>query len=379
MSRETKIIGLCLLLVVILALSFGAGYNFGVGAQTTQAQDLDIVSEVWDTIFRDYVERDRLDSGTLSQGAIKGMVEALDDPYTAYLGVEAYKLSMAGLEGEFEGIGAHIGIKDEQLMIIAPIADSPAARAGIRAGDKVLEVNGRLTSEISLAEAVLTIRGPEGTTVSLLIIHQDETAPELIEIVRARIEVPSVHFNMEGDVAYINIIQFSERTDEEIISALQNIVEEEASGLVLDLRSNAGGLLPIVVDVASHFLDEGVVAHVVDNEGGRTTWSVRSTTLRTDLPMVVLVDSFTASGGEVLAGALQDYRRATVAGTRTYGKGSVNLLHQLKDGSGLYITTARWLTPNGRLIEGEGLDPDYVLGLEGEAAIQWAIDFLKGR
>jgi carboxyl-terminal processing protease len=372
MSRATKIVGLCLLLVAIIALSFGGGYALGTRAQPSQVQGLNVVAQAWDIIFEEYVDRDSLDSSVLSQGAIKGMVEALDDPYTSYVDAETYELGMASLEGKFEGIGAQVAIKDEQLMIIAPIADSPAAKAGIKAGDKILEINGQSTLEMSLAEAVLDIRGPQGTSVRLLILHEGETEPELIEIVRAEIELTSVHFEMREDIAYINISHFSERTNEELTSAIRDIA---ATGIILDLRSNPGGLLQAVVDVASHFLDEGVVVYVVDNQGKRTAWSIQPTTVTTDLPIVVLVDSYTASGGEVLAGALQDYARATIAGTRTFGKGSVNVLHELKDGSGLYVTTARWLTPNGRLIEGEGLIPDFELGEED--AIQWAIDYLK--
>ena len=156
-----------------------------------------------------------------------------------------------------------------------------------------------------------------------------------------------------------------------------SITEETATGIILDLRSNPGGLLQAVVDIASYFLKEGVVVNVVDNQGKHTATMVKHNGITTDLPLVVLVDSYSASGSEVLAGALQDYGRAVIAGTTTYGKGSVNILRQLKDGSGLYITTARWLTPQGRLIEGEGISPDYELELEGEDAIQWAIAYLK--
>ena len=325
----------------------------------------------------DYVDKDRLDTSTLSQAAIKAIVEALDDPYTAYLDAEIYQLSLGNLEGKFEGIGAHVAVKDEQLTIIAPIAGSPAAKAGIKAGDKILGINGRTTSEMSLAEAVLNIRGPKGVSVRLLILHQDETKPEEIEIVRAEIELPSVKSEMMGDIGYINITYFSERTDEELSSALTSITQKAATGIILDLRSNPGGLLEAVVDVASHFLKEGVVVSVVDSQGKHTALTVKPSRVATDLPLVVLVDSYSASGSEVLAGALQDYARATIAGTKTYGKGSVCVLRRMKDGSGLNITTARWLTPNGRLIEGEGLSPDYELELTGEDAIQWAIDCLK--
>jgi len=377
MSKTMKIMIISLLSGILLALSFGAGCTLGVKTSPNSDLGLEIVEEAWSILFHDYVDRDKLDTSTLSQAAIKGMVEALDDPYTSYLDAETYQLSLSSLEGKFEGIGAQVGIRDEQLMIIAPIADSPAAKAGIRAGDTILEINGRATSEMSLAEAVLNIRGTKGTPVTLLILHQDETKPEAIEIVRAEIELPSVKFEMRGDIAYINITYFSQRTGKELSLVLRDITQEAPIGIILDLRSNPGGSLEAVVDVASHFLTEGVVVNVVDSQGKYTTMIVKHNEITTDLPLVILVDSYTASGSEVLAGALQDYARATLAGTRTYGKGSVNILRQLKDGSGLYITTARWLTPNGRLIEGEGLYPDYELELEGDDVIQWAWDYLK--
>jgi len=376
MSKTIKIL-ITLSLVVILALAFGGGYALGTGALPSPDQGLDSVEEAWHIIFSDYVDKDKLSTTTLSQAAIKGMVEVLDDPYTSYLDAETYQLGLSSLEGKFEGIGAHVTVKDNQLMIIAPIAGSPAAKAGIKAGDKILEINGRSTAEMSLAEAVLIIRGPKGTSVRLLILHQDETKPEEIEIVRAEIDVPSVQFEMKGDIAYLKISSFSKRTSEELSPVLEGITREAATGIILDLRSNPGGLLQAVVDVASHFLKQGVVVSVVDSQGKHTALAVKPNRVVTDLPLVVLVDSYTASGGEVLAGALQDYTRAVIAGTKTFGKGSVNVLRQLKDGSGLSITTARWLTPNGRLIEGEGLSPDYELELAGEDAIQWAMDYLK--
>ena len=377
MLKRMKIMVITLLLAVSLALSFGAGCALGTNATPSIDLGLGVVKEVWDIIFEDYVDRDRLDTGKMSQAAIKGMVEALDDPYTSYLDPDAYQMSLSSLKGKFEGIGAYVGIRDEQLMIIAPISDSPAAKAGIRAGDIILKIDGESASGMSLEEAVLHIRGPKGTPVSLLILHQGETEPGEIVIVRAEIEVPSVRFEMREDIAYININHFSQRTNEELSTALESITGEGATGIILDLRRNPGGLLGEVVDVASHFLKEGVVVHVVDNEGKQASLSVEPEGITTDLPVVVLTDNYTASGSEVLAGALQDHARAIIAGTQTYGKGSVNTIYQLKDGSGLYITTARWLTPNERLIEGQGISPDYELELEGEDAIQWAIDYLK--
>jgi carboxyl-terminal processing protease len=365
------------LLGASLTLSFGTGCALGTRTPPSSTQGLDVVDEAWNIIFQDYVERDKLDASQMSQAAIEGMVKALDDPYTSYLDPETYQLTLSSLAGKFEGIGAQVTIENDQIMVIAPIADSPADRAGIKAGDVILEIDSKPTSGMSLAEAVALIRGPRGTSVRLQVLHQGETEPQEIEIVRAEIALTSVRFEMRQDIAYINITYFSQDTDEELSSVLDSITGGTATGIILDLRNNPGGILTAVVDVASHFLTEGVVVDVVDNQGVHTPLAVEHEPVTTDLPMVVLVDGYSASGSEVLAGALQDYGRATIAGTTTFGKGSVDVLRQLKDGSGLYITTARWLTPNGHLIEGEGIHPDYELKVEGEDAIQWAINYLK--
>ncbi len=376
MSKKMKVAALSLFLVAVIALAFTAGCF--ISDRTPEPTDLGIVEEAWDIILQDYVENDQIDTNVLAQGAIRGMLEALDDPYTSYLDAEDYQLSMGELEGSFEGIGAYVTIEDEQLMIIAPIAGSPADRAGIQAGDMILEIDGQSTAGMSLAEAVLLVQGPAGTQVNLLVLHKGETEPVLIEVVRAVIEVASVEFEMRQEIAYIVISHFSERTAEELSPVMETIAQQGAEGIVLDLRGNPGGLLEVVVDVAGFFLEEGsVVVDVVDNEGNHEVYSVEPGRIATDLPLVVLVDEYSASGSELLAGALQDHGRATIAGTTTFGKGSVNILRQLSDGSGLYITNARWLTPNGRLIEGVGIYPDYELELEGEDAIQWAIDYLR--
>jgi carboxyl-terminal processing protease len=343
MSKMFKITAVILLLGVIIVSSLSAACFIASRPDSNSDQGLDSIAQAWSIIFDNYVEPDKLDAGTLSRAAIEGMLEALDDPHTSYMDAETYQLSLSSMEGKFDGIGAHVAVRDEQLMIIAPIADSPADKAGIRAGDVILEVNGESASEMSLAEAVLKIRGTKGTPVSLLILHQGETAPVEIEIIRAEIELPSVLFEMRGDIAYVNITHFTERTDEELSPVLQSIAQEEAIGIVLDLQSNPGGLLDTVVEVASHFLEEGVVVKVMDSQGEHTALNVEPTQVVINLPVVVLVDSYTASGGEVLAGALQDYGQATIAGTRTFGKGSVNKFYLLEDGSGLYLTIARWL------------------------------------
>lgn len=379
MSKRIPIIVMSVLIIISLILSFGAGCAISGGNQNSSGPGLNKISEVWDLIYRDYVDKTKLNSENLTEAAIKGILEALDDPYTTYLKPEIYQIATSDIQGKFDGIGATVGLRNDQITIIAPMPDSPAAKAGIKSGDVILEIDGVSTAGISVTEAVLKIRGPKGTPVKLFVLHQGAANPVEIEIIRAEIKITSVQSEMKGDIAHIIINSFSDTTDEELIPVLENISRSEAKGIILDLRSNPGGLLNEVVDVASHFIKDGVVVSVVDNRGGRSSQSVKSTNVFTDLPMVVLTDNYSASGSEVLAGALQDHRRATIAGTKTFGKGSVNILHKLQDGSGLYITIARWLTPNGRLIEGEGIEPDIELSQEGDAAIDWAIEYLKGK
>jgi carboxyl-terminal processing protease len=377
MNRYLKCTVVVTLISVMLLITFSAGCAVGNGFTLGADNGLEVVSQAWNIIFQDYVEKSKLDAGKLAGGAIEGILNVLDDPYTAYLTPDEYELSTSGLEGKFEGIGATVNIKDEKITIVAPIDGSPAYNAGIKAGDVILTVDGTSTEGMTLTEAVLRIRGPAGTPVKLLVLHEGDTDPVEIEIIRDEIKLESVRYEMKEDIAYIRISHFSERTDEELAEALKAITGQNAAGIVLDLRDNPGGNLETVVNVTSQLIKEGTVLHVVSNQGQESTLSV-TPAVTTDLPTVVLVNKYSASGSEVLSGALQDYHRATIAGTVTYGKGSVNVLRQLKDGSGLYITTARWLTPLGNLIEGKGVTPDVSLELEGDEAIQWAIDRLKG-
>lgn len=376
MSKITKLI-IGLLLVVVIALSFGGGFFFGFNTLPRSGEGLDIVGQAWNIIFTDYVDKSKLNSDNLSRAAIEGMVEALNDPYTSYLEAEYYKLISSDFEGEFSGIGASITVKDKQLIIFAPITGSPAEKAGIRAGDIILKIDDKSVADMGLAEAVNKIRGADNTSVKLLILHEGETEPVEIEIIRSRVEVPSVRFEMMLDIAYINITNFTRRTGDELSAILQTLPEKKAKGIVLDLRGNPGGILESAVAVTSHFLSDGIVVTIKNNEGNVAAYEVDKSTPTTDLPMVVLIDKGSASSSEVVAGALQDYGRATLAGDITYGKGSATVIISLKDGSGLNITYARWLTPNGRLIEGQGIEPDIILDLTGDEAVQWAIDYLQ--
>jgi carboxyl-terminal processing protease len=376
MFKKGKIL-VTLLLVLAIAAAFSAGCLLSPTANSRAGDGTGVIKEAWDIIASKYVEPARLDSANMTRAAIEGIIGTLDDPYTTYLSPEEYKLSQSSISGEFDGIGAVVSVRDKNLVIVSPMTDSPAEKAGVRAGDIIQAINGEPAAGMNLDLAVSKIRGPRGTTVSLLILHQGETEPVEITITRARIELSSVHFEMRGDIAYINIIQFTSRTEDEFAPVIEQLEEAGAGGIVLDLRSNPGGLLDVVIMVASHFIPEGIIVQVRSNQGITDTEEAVTGLTTTDLPMVVLVDNFSASGAEVLAGALQDHNRALISGNTTYGKGSVNFLYQLSDGSGLYITSSRWLTPNGRLIEGHGIEPDMKLELTGEDAVNWAIDYLK--
>jgi len=378
-----------LLVVVLIVLSFGAGFAYSqllTGAAPELPAEFNALGEAWELLSEDYVNKDALDPEELSRGAIEGMLEALGDPYTSYL--ESYQVAWSDLEGSFEGIGAIVSMEDGELTVVSPIAGGPAERQGVRSGDKILEVDGEPTSEMNLMEAVLKVRGDKGTTVTLLILHQGETTPVAIEIVREEIKLDSVYLDMlPDDIAHIQITHFAERTPVELTEALNNVLQSGAWSIILDLRGNPGGLLDVVVDVVDEFLDGGIILYAANGEGDIIEdFPASSGGLATDLPLIVLVDGGSASGSEVLAGALQDHERATLIGTITYGKGSVNILHELSDGSALYVTTARWLTPDLHLIEGVGLTPDIEVEITAEdiasgqdPQLESAIEYLQAQ
>ena len=369
-------ITIALVVVAMLALSLGIGYNIGRQVEPASESPLAVAEEAWSFVFDNYVDRNKLEESVLSGGAIRGLIDALEDPYSSYLPPQAYERGINNLEGEFEGIGAHVTLRDERITIIAPIAGSPAEAAGIRAGDIVLEVEGTSTEGMSLYDAVTLIRGPRGTPVRLLVLHEGEPEPVEITVIRDTIELASVFHDQRDDYAVITITQFTETTAGELETILAEL-PEPTRGIVLDLRNNPGGLLGSVVEIAGFFLDEGVAVSVVSRDGETQAIKVNRGGYKTGLPVIVLVNGFSASGSEVLSGALRDHGRATLAGDTTFGKGSVNILHQLSDGSGIYLTTSRWTTPSGHLIEGEGIEPDVFLDLEGEDAVTWAIDYLE--
>lgn len=375
MSKTNRII-IILATLVIIGLSFSAGFLFGQGDPYSRGIAPYIIDEAWSKILTGYVDRDEIDTEALSHGAIRGMLQALDDPYSSFLEADEYKILYDDFQGTFEGIGTYIAVKEGELTVIAPIVDSPAEKAGVKAGDIILKIDGEPVENMSFAEAILKIRGPQGTLLELLINREGESEPFIIEITRDKVEIASVRLEMKEDFAHITITEFTQRTGEEMAEILQGIDKSTTRGIILDVRGNPGGILDAVVEVASHFLDEDIILYTEDNQGNISPMNRFEVTPVTDLPLILLVDSTSASASEVLAGALRDYDRAVIAGTETFGKGSVLSVIELDDGSAMFLTISRWLTPDGHLIEGQGIEPDIELAVTGEEAVQWAIDYL---
>ena len=320
------------------------------------------LSEVWDLLVQEHIDGGELDPAAISDGAIRGMLVALDDPYAGFLDSEQYSLETEDIRGFFGGIGAEVGIRDGVMTILAPMPDTPAEAAGIRPGDVILEVDGVSIQGLSLLEVVQLIRGDKGTKVKILIRHLSSAEPVLIEIERDIINLKSVELLMQvGRIGHLRLSGFTGTTNDDLKEALERFERSQGLGIVLDLRNNPGGLVSSVVDVTSQFIDDGLVLYQIDAKGDRRNWGVKSGGKALDIPMVVLVNEFSASASEVFTGAIIDNERATVIGATTFGKGSVNNLWPLNDGSGINFTTARWFTPNGVLIEGEGITPDVLL------------------
>ena len=341
------------------------------------APNLGGVWQAWRVLSPKLKETDpSITTEELQKGAIRGMLHALGNPYTSYLAPEEYDQETRSLSSRFEGIGIYVSLINNQLTVAVPITDSPAERAGLVSGDVILEVDGTSTTNLSVGEVAKRIRGPKGSSVELLVLHVGEESPRKIAVTRDVVKQQSVIWQSIGDgLAYLRIVQFLDDTDVDVENALKEIAAQKANGLILDLRRNPGGLLDTTVRVASQFLEDGLVLYQVDGHGERTDLAVRKGGLATKIPMVVLADQASASASEILGGTLQDHQRAIIIGTRTYGKGSVNQFRKLNDGSGVYMTSALWYTPNGRLIEGEGLTPDMEVAMDLRIPIGSSFDW----
>src|SRR3990172_3128487 len=328
-------------------------------------EGLKIFSDVLSIIEQDYAED--TEPKELIYNAIKGMVRELD-PHSNFLTPDEYKEMQIDTRGVFGGLGIKIGIKDDALVVIAPIEDTPAFEAGILANDKIVKIEDKSTIGMSLDEAVKLMRGPKGTKVTIHIMRDGFDKPKPFTIVRDIIKVKSVKFKtLEEGFGYIRITQFQENTTVELEKAFTGLKEEagELKGLVLDLRDNPGGILNEAVSVSNVFLDSGLIVYTKGRAGNQDmVFNAELKDTQPDYPMIVLVNGGSASASEIVAGALQDHKRAVLLGTPTFGKGSVQTIVPLSDGSAVRITTAKYYTPSGRSIQAKGIEPDIVVGDE---------------
>ena len=322
--------------------------------------------QAWELLHKYYVRP--LDDKKLVQGAIRGMYAATGDPHTSYMSPEEYEQANIALEGEYEGIGAWVDTSGDYVTIVSPMKGSPAEKAGLQPGDKIIAVDGQDVTGINPDLVVKKVLGPAGTKVRLT-IKRDDQKPFDVVITRAKIKIPSVEGKMRDDgVAYVQLSTFGERTSEELRSTLKKLMAKHPKGLILDLRNNGGGYLSTAIDVASEFLPKGkVVLYEEYKDGTRRAYKSEGNGLATNIPMVILVNEGTASASEIVSGAMQDYGRALLVGVTTYGKGSVQNWIPLDDNAGaVRITIALWLTPKGRQISGKGLKPDVEVKLTKE-------------
>ena len=332
-------------------------------------QDLRIIWEAYSIINEDYINKDSIDPSNMSESAVDAMVESLNDKHTSYVPPEAFNIQNEDFEGKFGGIGAQVSPAPDGkgVIITKPLPNTPAEKAGIKAGDRIIAVDGVDASSWSVLEAVNKIRGLEGTEVVLTVEHVGSLDTVEITIIRGIIDQPSVFSYPieETDFTRVKITQFTAETPNEFIKALKS---SKDNGIILDLRGNPGGLLSATVKVASELIPSGIVTYEIDARGNRRDWPIMEGTGNfTEIPIVTLIDEYSASGSEVLAGALQDTGRSILIGKTSFGKGSVNIVRGLSNGGGIYLTHGRWYTPNGKMIEEIGIKPDLIVSFPADS------------
>lgn len=323
--------------------------------------------EAWTIVHDEYVDQP-VDDTALMQGAIRGMMEALGDEHSSYMDPETYEDANAGLAGEYEGIGAWVDTTTEYLTIISPISGSPADRAGMKPGDRIIAIDGEDVTGIDAELVRQRVLGPAGSTVVLTVAREGESEPLEFSITREKIVIKSATGEMlENDIGYVQITTFGDKTTPELRDTLEELMAQDPKGLVIDLRNNGGGFLVTSVEVASEFIDEGVILYEQYGDGERTTYRALKNGLATEIPVVVLINEGTASASEIVAGAIQDYERGKLVGVSSFGKGSVQNWIPLSNNQGaVRVTIAKWLTPDERTIHDEGLAPDVEIEITDE-------------
>jgi carboxyl-terminal processing protease len=381
-----------LLVVFLVSVAFGVGYFFGfkgfvanykqypkvtITRETPPDKtelDFSLFWRVWDTLDAKYFDKDKLIPAQMVYGAIKGMVAAVGDPYTVFLPPSENKVVEEDLQGEFQGVGIQIGFKGTQLAVIAPLPDSPAEKAGVKAGDLIVGIKDELkdidrgTVGITLPDAVKAIRGPAGSKVSLMLLRDGSDEPINTEITRASIDVPSITLvypldtqeQPDESVVQIKVLKFAAETTSEWDDAVAEVLKNpDVKYLIVDVRNNPGGYLQAAVDLASDFLETGdTVVIEEDGSGTQNEYRVEKLGRLRDIKMAVLINEGSASASEIFAGALQDHNRAEIVGSTSFGKGTIQEPEQIDHGAGLHITVAKWLTPDGNWVNEKGITPD---------------------
>lgn len=362
--------------IILFACVYSSGYFIGkissgkielkVGSELYEKTALpevfknSLIEQVWTILRNDFVDREKIDEKKLYYGALKGFVSGLEDPYTVFLDPETTKEFDDQIAGSFEGIGAEIAIKDGLVTVVAPLPGTPAEQAGLLAGDKIYTVDGKEVIGLGLEKVVRMIRGPRGTQVSLLIVRGEEE-PREVKITRGVIELKSVKWITlrEDNIFYIALSGFNGDTVKLFDAAVKEILKKKPKGIILDLRNNPGGLLDTALEIVSYWVgDSQLVLKEKFGDGRETEYRADEKATLKGYPTVVLINAGSASGAEIVAGALQDYGLAKLVGQKSFGKGSVQALKKLPDGSSIKVTIAKWLTPKGRSINDEGIAPD---------------------
>ena len=392
-GRTTRIFALAVLITAMVICAFAAGVGatwwlmHGRTPQAEEAADFGVFWEAWHLVEQAFYG-DLPSMQQVAWGAIRGALDTLDDPHTTFLEPQPRQREREELSGRFGGIGAYVSQNEAGQIVLDPMPDLPAARAGVQEGDAVLKVDDtEITAEMTADEVVNLIRGDIGSTVRLTLGREGQAEPLIVEIRREEIPNPSVEWRMLEEapgIGYVRISIFSGRTVLELRDALEDLSGQGMTSLVLDLRSNGGGLFDAGIDVAGEFLSDGVIVYQVEKGNEETVFRASGRTSLPDAPMVILVNGGTASASEIVAGALQDHGRAALIGEQTYGKGSVQSVYDLSDGSSVHITHAQWFTPNRRAITGEGLMPDVQVSISEQdrnagrdTQLEQAIEYLK--
>jgi carboxyl-terminal processing protease len=356
--RRFWMLGPMVVVALLSGVLIGKGWE-RTGHATETYEELRTFSEVLTQVQKNYVDDTKVKD--LVQGAIRGMLSTLD-PHSAYMTPEMYKEMQVETKGEFGGVGIQIGVKENRLAVIAPIDGTPAQRAGIKAGDYITKVNEESTKDLSLMDAVQKMRGPKGTKVNLTIQRDGTVDPLQFTLVRDTIKIESVKSKVLDNIGYVKLTQFQEATGRDLGRVLKQFKDQKVQSTILDLRNNPGGLLTAAVEVSEQFLPNGkLVVYTKGRESKKDEWFAKGRDQMDDSPMIILVNEGSASASEIVAGALQDYGRAVIVGTTSFGKGSVQTILPLGDGSGLRLTTAKYYTPKGRSIQSTGITPDIVI------------------